>query len=133
VLIVLLVLLALRVFRGRHESEPPRWMGRLQDASPRFSFVLGFLLLGVFPTDIITSVTAGLHLSNHGDAWADGLVFVAVTLVLLLLPALLVLALGRRAHVLLPKVRDWMNTHSWIISEFVIAFFIAIQINSLLG
>ena len=47
------------------------------------------------------------------------------------LPALLVLLLGKRAHVFLPKVRDWMNTNSWIVNEIVIVFFIAITINSL--
>jgi len=37
-------------------------MGRLEAASPRFSFRLGFLLLGVFPTDILTSWAAGTYL-----------------------------------------------------------------------
>ncbi len=41
--------------------------------------------------------------------------------------------LGARAKVLLPKVRDWMNTNSWVVSEIVIVFFMGITINSLAG
>ena len=39
--------------------------------------------------------------------------------------------LGKRAAVLLPKVRDWMSANSWIVSELVIALFVGIEINSL--
>src|SRR5262245_15490345 len=53
--LVLLVLAMVRTYLGREESEPPKWMGKLQTASAGFSFRLGFLLLGVFPTDILTS------------------------------------------------------------------------------
>ena len=45
---------------------------------------------------------------------------------LLGLPALMVLALGQRAETLLPKIRDWMNNNSWIVSEVVLVFFIVI-------
>jgi thiol:disulfide interchange protein len=87
--------------------------------------------LGVFPTDIITSVTAGAHLANEGDPWVDGLPFIALTLLILALPAILVILLGDRAKAFLPRARDWMNTNSWIVSEIVIAFFVIITINSL--
>jgi Sap, sulfolipid-1-addressing protein len=52
--------------------------------------------------------------------------FVLLTLLLLALPSLLVTALGERAQTFLPKVRDWMNSHSWLISEIVLALFIII-------
>ena len=131
VVLVLLVVLAVYVFLHRQKAEPPKWMGRLQTATPKFAFVLGLLLLGVFPTDIITSVTAGAHLANEGDPWVDGLPFIALTLLILALPAILVILLGDRAKAFLPRARDWMNTNSWIVSEIVIAFFVIITINSL--
>ena len=56
-----------------------------------------------------------------------------MTLFLLALPSLLVLVLGARAKAFLPKVRDWMNTNSWIVSEIVIALFIGITISSIAG
>jgi hypothetical protein len=133
VVLVLLVALALRTFLGRKEAEPPKWMGRLQTANPKFSFSLGFLLLGVFPTDILTSWAVGTYLASHGDPWWHYLPFVGLTLLFLALPTILILVFGHRAQAFMPKVRDWMNTNSWIVSEIVIVFFIAIAANSLAG
>jgi hypothetical protein len=133
VILVLLVVLMVYVFLNREKSEPPKWMGKLQTATPKFALVLGLLLLGVFPTDIITSVTVGAHLANEDSPWVDGLPFIGLTLLFLALPVVLVLLLGNRAQEFLPKVRDWMNTHSWVVNELVIAFFIVITINSLAG
>ena len=133
VVLVLLVAAALYTFLKRKNSEPPKWMGKLQTASPGFSLRLGLLLLGVFPTDIFTSWSVGTYLSNHGDPWWHLLPFVLLTLLLLALPALLLLLFDQRAREFLPKARDWMNTHSWVVSEIVIVFFMAIAANSLAG
>ncbi len=131
VILVLLVLAAIHTYLGRKESEPPKWMGKLQNASPSFSFKLGFLLLGVFPTDILTSIAVGSYTGNHGDAWWHVLPFIGLTLFLLALPMLLILAFGSRAQALLPKARDWMNNNSWVVGEVVIGLFILITLNSL--
>jgi hypothetical protein len=133
VVLVLLVAAALHVFLTRKEAEPPKWMGKLQAASPWFSFRLGFLLLGVFPTDILTSFAVGSYLASHGDPWWHFLPFLLLTLFLLALPLLLIFAFGARAQAFLPKARDWMNANSWVVSEVVIAFFIVIAANSLAG
>jgi Sap, sulfolipid-1-addressing protein len=133
ILLLLLLVAGVFVFLNRKKAEPPRWMGRLQTATPRLSFTLGLLLLGVFPTDIITSISVGSYLARNDDPWWYCLPFVLVTLLLTALPVLLVLVAGRRARALLPKVRDWMNTNSWIISEIVIAFFVGIEVKSLIG
>jgi hypothetical protein len=132
VVLVLLLIIAVRTFLGRETAEPPKWMGTLQTASARLSFKLGFLLLGVFPTDIITSVTVGSYLAAHEDPWVHALPFIGLTLLLLSAPALAVLALGHRAEGFLPKVRDWMNDNSWAVNEVVIAFFIAITLSNLI-
>ncbi len=129
VIVVLLLLAMVFVFRHRKESEPPKWMGKLQTATPRLTIVLGFLLLGFFPSDVVTSIGVGAHLGNHGDPWWRVLPFVFLSLLLLALPALLVLALGRRAKELLPKARDWMDENSWIVSEVVLAFFVVIVLS----
>ena len=133
VVLVLLVAAALRTFLHRKEAEPPKWMGRLQTANPRFSFRLGFLLLGVFPTDILTSWAVGTFLATHDDPWWHYLPFVGLTLFLLALPSILILVFRQRAQAFLPKARDWMNSNSWVVSEIVIVFFIAITIDSLAG
>ena len=133
IVLVLLVAAMLNVYRTRKTSEPPKWMGKLQTASPGFSFKLGFLLLGVFPTDILTSVAVGGYLAAHNDPWAHAIPFIFLTLLFLALPSLLLLAFRERGQAFLPKARDWMNTNSWVVNEIVIAFFIAITINSLAG
>ena len=61
-IVALLVFAMVHVYRGRGESEPPKWMGKLQTATPKLAFTLGFLLLGFFPSDIVTSLTVGAHL-----------------------------------------------------------------------
>ena len=133
VVLVLLVLAAIHVYLKREESEPPKWMGKLQDATPGFSFKLGLLLLGVFPTDILTSVAVGTYLAGHNDSLTEAIPFVALTLLFLAMPALLLLAFGDRAQAFLPKARQWMNDNSWVINELVIGLFIAITANSLAG
>ncbi len=60
------------------------------------SFKLGFLLLGVFPTDILTSFAVGSYLASRNDELWQFLPFLGVTLLLILTPALLVLAMGQR-------------------------------------
>jgi hypothetical protein len=133
VVLALLLFLAFNAYRTRETAEPPKWMGKIQSATPRFSFQLGFLLLGIFPTDIITSVAVGTFLSAGGDPVWHYLPFLGLTLLSLAAPALTVLAMGNRGQILLPKVRDWMNTNSWIVNEIVIALFIGLTIDNIAG
>ena len=76
---------------------------------------------------------AGLHLGRHDDPWWQCLPFVALTLLLLAVPAIAVTLLGKRAHTTLPRISDWMTQHGWIVNEIVLAFFAAIIINSLVS
>ena len=132
IVLVLLVAAAVHTFLARKTAEPPKWMGKLETASRRFSFTLGFLLLGVFPTDILTSLAVGSYLAAHGDPWWHALPFIGLALLFLSVPALTVVALGERGKRLLPKVRDWMNENSWVVNEVVIAFFIVIVLSELI-
>ena len=133
--IVLVLLLAAMVntYRTRKTSEPPKWMGKLQTASPAFAFKLGFLLLGVFPTDILTSVAVGSFLAGHGDPWWHIFPFIGLTLLFLSLPALTLLALGERGQALMPKARDWMNDNSWLVNELVLLLFVGLTISNIAG
>lgn len=133
IVLVLVLVLIVRVYLTRNESEPPKWMGRLQGAGPKFAFMLGVLLLGVFPTDILSATTAGLHVGHSGEPWWHVLPFVGLTLLLLGAPALMVVFLGKRADRVLPKIRDWMNTQAWVVSEIVLVFFGIIAVNSIVG
>jgi hypothetical protein len=129
----LLVIAMLRTYLRRGESEPPKWMGRLQEASPRFAFALGFLLLGVFPTDILTSAAVGTTLAADGDPWWHAFPFVALTVVLLATPLLTLVVLGERGQALLPKARRWMTDNSWLVNELVLLLFVGLTVSNLAG
>lgn len=62
------------------------------------------------PTDVVSMATVGAYLSREGA------------------PFLVLLLLGERAETVLPKVRQWMNTNSWIVSEAVILFFLVMTL-----
>ena len=133
VVLALVVFLAVRSFLKRHESEPPKWMSGLEKERPKGAFLLGLALLSLFPTDIASNVVAGFHVSRHGAPWWQVLPFIGLTLLLLAVPSLMVVLLGKRANEVLPKMRDWMNQNAWIVSEIVLAFLAAITIKSLVG
>jgi hypothetical protein len=129
ILVGLLVLIAIRIFLRRADSEPPKWMGRLQGATPQFAFRLGALLFIAMPTDILTMLTVAGFLSSHNESLAGAIPFWVVTALFVGSPLLTLLALGRRAQTSLPKLRDWMNANSWVVSEIVIVFFVVLEIN----
>jgi hypothetical protein len=133
IVLALLAAAMVHAFVKRKVSEPPKWMGKLETANRGFSFKLGFLLLGVFPSDLLTSAAVGAYLGNHQDPWWHVLPFVALTIILLGLPLILMLVFRKRATALMPKARQWMNDNSWIVNELVLLLFVAITLNSLSG
>ncbi|MGM0604037.1 MAG: GAP family protein [Halobacteriota archaeon] len=133
VVLALLLYAAVDTFRKRTITEPPAWMGTLTTATPRFSFRLGVLLLGFFPTDIVTSMSVGTYLAANGDPITDAVGFVLLTLFILALPSIGVFVLGERAEAALPEIRDWMNDNSWIVSEAVILLFVFLTLQNLFG
>lgn len=133
IILVVLLVAMIYTYRTRATAEPPTWMGKLGTATPQFSFRLGFLLLGFFPTNLLTSVAVGSYLAATGSQWVDALSFVFATLLVLGTPALVLLAFGERAEAALPKARNWMETNSWVVNEVVIVFFIGLSLSNLLG
>jgi threonine/homoserine/homoserine lactone efflux protein len=132
-IVVLLLLLAWKVFRQRHDTEPPRWMAKLETATPLFALKMGVLLFLLLPGDLLSMATVGAYLAHHDSPWWHSLLFVGLTVLLAGIPLLLLLVLGRRAKERLPKARDWMTANSWVVSEIVIAFFLLMTLKSLLA
>ena len=133
IILVALVLAMIHTYRTRETSKPPRWMGKLETATSRFSFRLGFLLLGFFPTNILTSVAVGSYLAARGASLLEAVPFILCTLLVLALPSLTLVALGERAETALPAARNWMDANSWVVTEVVLLFFVAMTLNNLLG
>lgn len=128
----LLLALAAKVFRDRKRTQPPRWMARLETATPAFALRIGFLLFLLMPGNILSMATVGAYLARHDVAWWHCLIVAAFTVFLVGIPLLILLLLGERAKARLPQARDGMTRNSWIVSEVVIAFFLLMTVKSLL-
>lgn len=124
VIIGLLIFLLIWVFLRRNETQPPKWMGRLQHATPRLGVTIGFLLYLLMPTDLVATATVGAYIARQGEPWWHTLGFVVLTVLIAGLPFIVLLAMGRRAESTLPKIRDWMTTNAWIVNEAVLLFFL---------
>jgi hypothetical protein len=123
-LVGLLVFLSIRSYVRRETSEPPRWLGALQNAKPTTSFTTGLLLLSVFPSDLVILVTVGVNLAQNDASLLGAVPFIAATIFIAALPALAYLLFRHRAKRAMPKVRDWMNTNSWLVNIIVYVIFI---------
>jgi Sap, sulfolipid-1-addressing protein len=126
VLVGLLILASVKAFLGRETAEPPKWLGRLQGATPGRAFTLGLLLIFLMPSDFVITMTTGFNLRGNAEPYYHALPFVALTALIAALPLLFYVAFRRRAEVTMPKVRDWMNTHSWAVNIAVYAIFIVL-------
>jgi uncharacterized membrane protein YidH (DUF202 family) len=120
----LLVFLSIKNYVGRESIEPPRWLGTLQNAGPRTAFMAGLLLLSVFPSDFVMLVTVGVNLAQNNASLLGAVPFIVATILIAALPVLSYLLFRRRAEQAMPRVRDWMNTHSWLVNIIVYVVFI---------
>jgi len=123
-LVGLLIFLSIRNYLRRETIEPPRWLGALQNAKPRTAFTTGLLLLSVFPSDFVILLTVGTNLAQNNASLLGAAPFVLLTILIAALPALSYLLFRHRAKEAMPKVRDWMNTNSWLVNIIVYVIFI---------
>jgi hypothetical protein len=123
-LVGLLVVLAVRNYVRRETVEPPGWLGTLQSADPKKALKTGLLVILLMPSDVIIMLTVGVNLVHNGAGLLAALPFIGATVLVAALPLLLYLLFHRRAQRLMPKVRDWMNTNSWLVNIIVCVVFI---------
>jgi Sap, sulfolipid-1-addressing protein len=120
----LLALAAIHTFLGRGKASVPKWMTALQEAEPRRAFTLAFLLILLMPTDIVAVISTANWLHDQHENVLGGWPLVAATTLLMALPILGYLLLGRRAREAMPGIRDWLTTHAWLVNIIVIVYFI---------
>jgi hypothetical protein len=125
-LVVLLIALAIKNYLRRESVEPPRWLGALQSADRKTALKTGLLVIWLMPGDIIVLLTVAANLQQNEAGILAALPFVAATLLVAALPLLLYLLFGRGAQRLMPRVREWMNTHSWLLNIITCVVFIAL-------
>jgi len=123
-LVLVLIVLALRSYRGRKTSQAPKWMASLFGASPGRAFLLGCGLIFFMPTDIVVMLTVGLNLASNNLDLLSAVPFLLLTTLIAALPLISYLLFYKRAAALMPKVRDWMQRNSWLVNIFVYALFI---------
>ncbi|MBA9006327.1 GAP family protein [Thermomonospora cellulosilytica] len=125
-LVALLLAAAVRNYVRRETVEPPGWLTTLLEAGPRKALATGLLVIGLMPSDIVVMLTVGANLEQNEAGLAAALPFIAATVVVAALPLLMVLLLHRRAERLMPRVREWMNSHSWVINVAACLIFVAL-------
>ena len=127
-LVGLLIFLSLMNYVRRDTIEPPKWLGTLQNAGAGTAFKTGLLLISLMPSDLIIMMTVGTNLAQNNASLLAALPFLAATVLVAALPVLFYLLFHRRAQEVMPKVRNWMNTHSWLVNIIVYCVFIILTL-----
>lgn len=123
VLGVLLLLVALRMWRGRpasgEQSELPKWMHAINSFTPPRAAGAGLLLSGVNPKNLVLTVAAAAAIAATGADTAEQ--FVALVVFALIgtigpgLPVAVYFLMGDRAPKLLAEIKDWFGVHNTVI------------------
>jgi Sap, sulfolipid-1-addressing protein len=120
---VLLVLLALREWRGRphagEEAPMPKWMGALDRFGPGKALGAGALLSGLNPKNALLAIGAaaaiagtGISAGQQAGAYA---VFALIGTVGVGAPVVIFFALGPRSHEILDRLKGWMGRNNAVI------------------
>jgi hypothetical protein len=125
-LVGLLVALAVKNYVNRETIEPPRWLGTLMTADWKTALKTGLLLILLFPSDVIVQLTVGVNLEHNDLGLVAALPFIAATTLIAALPLLAYLLFHRRAQRVMPQVREWLNTHSWLVNIIACGMFIVL-------
>ncbi len=125
-LVGLLVVLALKNYVRRETIEPPRWLGTLMSADSKRALMTGLLVIWLMPGDIVILLTVAVNLEHNDDSLVAAVPFIAATVLIAALPLLFYVLFHRRAQRLMPRVRDWINSNSWLLNIMVCGVFIAL-------
>jgi hypothetical protein len=125
-LVALLIAAALKNYLNRETVEPPRWLASMMEAGPANALGAGLLVILLGPSDVVVMLTVGANLEHSHSPLVDALPFVAATVLVAALPLLGYLLFRGRARTALPKARDWMNRHAWVVNVAVCCIFIAL-------
>jgi threonine/homoserine/homoserine lactone efflux protein len=125
---VLFLLLALRTYRTRPApgADPamPTWMRGIDALTPGKAFVLGLLLAGVNPKNLILTFGAATSLAQLGLSTSDVvvslIVFVVVGSLTIAGPVLYYLLGGEHAKTELDQLKGWLTVHNAAVMAVVL-------------
>ncbi|MCP9210521.1 GAP family protein [Streptomyces sp. NEAU-Y11] len=126
VLVGLLVAVAVKNYVKRETVEPPKWLGTLMEAGPGRAFRTGILIILLMPSDIMVMLTVGASLAQHDAGLVAALPFIGLTVLIAALPLLVYLLFGSRARRAMPRLREWLNSHSWVVNIAACLIFIVL-------
>ncbi|MBL1096725.1 GAP family protein [Streptomyces coffeae] len=126
VLVGLLMAAAVKNYVKRETVEPPKWLGTLMEAGPGKAFVTGLLIILCMPSDIAVMLTVGASLEQHDAGLVEALPFIGLTVLIAALPLLVYLLFGNRAREAMPRLREWLNSHSWVVNIAACLIFIVL-------
>jgi threonine/homoserine/homoserine lactone efflux protein len=123
VLGLLLVLVALRQWRGRphgnEEAAVPKWMGAIERFTPPKSAGAGAVLSAANPKNLLLAVAAGAAIAqtgiSGGEQAAAYAVFAVVATAGVAAPVVIYFALGDRAGPILDGLEGWMSRNNAVI------------------
>ena len=128
-LVALLIFASIKQYLGRATAEPPKWLGTLQTATPGGALKMGLIVVAIMPSDLVIMFTVAMNLEQNGESLLTALPFVALTTLVVAAPLLAYVIFHRRAARAMPKVRDWMNSNSWLVNIIVFAIFIVLIVS----
>ncbi|MBT2369376.1 GAP family protein [Streptomyces sp. ISL-10] len=126
VLVGLLLIAAVKTYVKRETAEPPKWLGTLMDVGPSRAFWIALVVILLMPSDIAVMLTVGAHMEQHDVGLGAALPFIGATILIAALPLLLYLLFGKRAQRMMPRLRQWVNSHSWLVNIAACMIFIAV-------
>ena len=123
-LVLLLIFASIRTYMKRATITLPKWMSKLQNPNSREMFKLGLLLILLMPSDLIIMATVGINLASNSQNQIALFPFIALTVLIAAMPLLFYLLFHKKAVEVMPKVREWMNGNSWVVSITAYVIFI---------
>ena len=141
VLGVLLLLVAVRQFRGRPRGDDvvpmPRWMAGIDNMGPLAALGTAAVLSGANPKNLLLAVggaaaIAGTGISGEQQAVAY-LIFALIGTLGVGVPVGIYLALGRRSERMLARLKDWMSAHNAVIMSVLCLVIAAKLIGDAIG
>jgi hypothetical protein len=120
---VLLLLVALRQFRGRphgdEQPQMPRWMTTIDTTTPPAAFGLAAVLSGANPKNLLLAVAGGAAIAQTGIPGSQQaiayLIFALIGTLGVGLPVVIYFVMGARSEKLLAGLKDWMTQHNAVI------------------
>jgi hypothetical protein len=141
VLGVLLLLVAVRQFRGRprggEEPQMPKWMASIDRTTPVAALGLAALLSGANPKNLLLAVSGGAAIAQTGIAGGQQaiayLVFALIGTLGVGIPVVIYFALGKRSDAVLGGLKDWMSQHNAVIMTVLCLIIAAKLIGDAIG